>query len=102
MQPSDDSPWWLFRQLEKSTRRGLDFDEETVEAIKGEWAPVQSDLIESAYKIASEGSRLVQKGQSAKAVELTTGYMDSNAALVLEKIREILSRTAPMAVGASS
>lgn len=101
-EPSDDSPWWLFRQLEKSTRRGLDFDEDTVEAIRAEWAPVQSDLIESAYKIASEGSRLIQKGQSAKAAELTTGYMDSNAALVLEKIREILSRTASMAVGASS
>ena len=93
-QPSDDSPWWLFRQLEKSTRRGHDFDEETVNAIRGEWAPVQNDLIDSAYEIAVEGSRLMEQGESAKAVELVTGYMESNTALVLGKAKELLSRTA--------
>ena len=84
----------LFRQLEKSTRRGLDFDGETVATIRAEWAPVQSGLIESAYDIASQASRLMEKGQSTRAVELVTAYMDSNTALALGKVREALARTA--------
>ena len=99
--PSEDSPWWLFRNLEKRTRRGLEFDSETVEAIRAEWAPVQDDLIKSAYEIASQASDLIQGGESAKASELVTGYMDANTRLILGKAKDILSQTAPVAVGAS-
>lgn len=96
---SDGSPWWLFRELENRARRGVELDPDTVETIRAGWAPIQDRLIESAYEIAREASDLITRGESAKAEDILTEYMESNTRLVLGKVRELLSQTAPVPVG---
>jgi dipeptidase len=94
-QPSDGSPWWLFRTLEKTTRRGTGFDPAAVDAIRAEWAPVQNDLIGSAYGIAIEANDLIRNGTPARANEVVTEYMASNTDLMLRTVKGMLSRLAP-------
>ena len=85
------SPWWLFRQLEKQTRKEMEFDEDKVALIRNTWAPIQDSLIESSYLIATEANTLIKVGNPNEAYRLLNEYMTDNANVVLSEIRKLLS-----------
>ncbi len=87
----DRSPWWLFRQLEKQTRKEMDFDEEKIALIRNTWAPIQDSLIESSYLIATEANTLIRADKPNEAYRLVNEYMTDNANVVLSEIRRLLS-----------
>lgn len=87
----DRSPWWLFRQLEKKTRKEMEFDEDKVALIRNTWAPIQDSLIESSYLIAAEANTLIKVGKPNESYSLLNDYMTDNANVVLSEIRKLLS-----------
>ena len=100
-QPSDESPWWLFRALERRVRRGDEFDSQSIDAIRSTWAPLQEELFESAYQIASEAKELIDSGHEDKASRMLTGYMSHNVSRALSIARDTLAREPLVAVATS-
>ena len=100
-QPSDESPWWLFRALERSVRRGDQFDIESINTIRSTWAPLQEELLESAYGIATEGRELIDSGQREIASKILTEYMHCNVNRALPIAREMMARKSLEAVATS-
>ena len=99
--PSDDSPWWLFRALERGTRRRGEFDLHSIETIRSNWAPLQEELLESAYRMATEGQELIASGQRERASKMLTEYMNLNVNRALSIARETVALEALEAVAAS-
>ena len=89
--PSDDSPWWLFRTLEASARRDGLLDAGEVAALRSAWAGLQAELLESAYQVAAEGRRLIDEGRGDTASTMLTGFMTSNTERALAIARELLA-----------
>lgn len=80
-QPSPDSPWWNFYRL---THSGIKEGAERRAEIRAAWAPLQAELMESAYEMAQRGKGLVEGGAPEDANELLTGYMQQNFARMME------------------
>ena len=84
--PDDGSPWWLFHRLSRVARAQ---PETGVSFVREEWSRLQDNLFESAYPMAIEGRRLIDKGQTDEAGRLLTVYMAENTSTMLEKLAEI-------------
>ncbi len=84
--PDDESPWWRFHKLttwalaEAGTRGPL---------VQEKWAPLQAQLLETAYPVAAEGRRLLDMGRSDEAEALLSAYMAGNVATVLGTLRQM-------------
>ncbi|MDP6402440.1 MAG: C69 family dipeptidase [SAR202 cluster bacterium] len=90
--PSDDSPWWLFRKLGNIVKNDMKFDPGLVSAIRAEWAGFQEELLESAYDMAAGAQRLIAEGQADQASRRLTEYMRLNTDRALKTVRELVSR----------
>ena len=85
---SDDSPWWLFRQLSLAVRaNGAD----SIASVRAGWQDFQDSLFASAYEMAKEGKTLIDQGRGAEAKKHLTRYMDENVAVMLGMVRQMLS-----------
>jgi secernin len=85
--PSDESPWWLFHRLAHLAARE---PEVRVPLVRQRWASLQSELLESAYRIAAEGQRLLDRGESGTAERKLTEYMTANVEEALGAARELI------------
>ena len=56
---SDDSPWWLFRQLSLKLRLE---EPELIPVVQAKWQGLQTQLFTTAYEIAKEGKFLIERG----------------------------------------
>ncbi|MCZ6678259.1 MAG: C69 family dipeptidase [Candidatus Poribacteria bacterium] len=85
---SDDSPWWLFRQLSLKVRL-----EETdlLPAVQAKWKAFQTRLFASAYEMASAGKQQIDQGREADAKQFLTQYMAENVQTMLGMVRQMLS-----------
>jgi dipeptidase len=90
--PSDDSPWWLFRKLGNIVGDEMNFDPGLVSAIRAEWAGFQEELLESAYEMAAVAQRLIAEGQADQASRMLTEYMNLNTDNALNTVRDVASR----------
>ena len=86
--PSDDSPWWLFRQLSLKLRLE---EPSQIPVVQEKWKEIQTKLFMTAYEIAKEGKFLIEKGCESTANQLLTRYMAENVELMLVTVREMLS-----------
>jgi secernin len=73
--PTADSPWWTFHAI---TQDGLATGRERVEEIRSAWAPLQAELLQSAYVKAEVGRNLIARGAAHEASEMLTEYMADN------------------------
>lgn len=79
--PSDDSPWWMFYRLTHSAvKDGVEREHE----IKAAWKPLQVELMESAYHMATRGRELIANGRPDGARDLLSGYMHENFVRMME------------------
>lgn len=86
--PSDESPWWMFHRL---TGHGLRGGPEATGAIRLAWAPLQAELLASAYAFARDGRALIDAGKPGAASELLTEYMAENTSRMLATARGLLA-----------
>ncbi|RKU11714.1 secernin-3 [Candidatus Poribacteria bacterium] len=86
--PSDDSPWWLFRQLSLKLRLE---EPELIPTVQAKWQEFQTQLLTTAYEIAKEGKFLIERGCENTANQLLTRYMAENVETMLETVRGLLS-----------
>lgn len=95
--PSHDSPWWLFHEL---TNYGLRAGAEQRAEIRATWRPLQEELLQSAYDIATRAAGLKANGEAAKASIMLGSYMAENTRRMLETARGLLANVgAAVAVG---
>ena len=83
----DGSPWWLFHELSRVVRKR---PEERVVLVRNGWREMQEGLFETAYSVAEEGQRLMDKGCEGEAEKLLTDYMAGNVRDMLVGVREWL------------
>ncbi|MEX0761338.1 MAG: C69 family dipeptidase [Dehalococcoidia bacterium] len=95
-EPSDDSPWWLFYRL---THDGLRGGRERRAEIRNAWKPLQAELLESAYTVATLGNELIDAGREDEAATILTEYMSENVRRMLDTARGLLSRATPTGAG---
>ncbi len=86
--PSPDSPWWLFHRL---TNDGLRAGPERRAEIRAAWRPLQEELMESAYDIATRAAGLKADGEAAKASTMLGSYMAENTRRMIETARGLLT-----------
>ena len=86
--PSDNSPWWLFRQLSLKLRLE---EPELIPIIQAKWKEFQTQLFTTAYEIAKEGKFLIERGCERTVNQLLTRYMAENVETMLETVQGILS-----------
>ena len=86
--PSDNSPWWLFRQLSLKLRLE---EPELIPTVQAKWQELQTQLFTTAYEIAKEGKFLIERGCERTANQLLTRYMAENVEAMLETVRRMLS-----------
>ncbi len=86
--PSDDSPWWLFRQLSLKLR--LEGPTQ-IPTVQEKWKEIQTKLFTTAYEIAKEGKFLIEQGHESTANQLLTRYMAENVEMMLGTVRGMLS-----------
>ena len=86
--PSDESPWWLFRQLSLKLRLE---EPSQIPVVQAKWQEIQAKLFMTGYEIAKEGKFLIEKGCENTANQLLTRYMAENVELMLGTVREMLS-----------
>lgn len=91
--PSDDSPWWKFYRL---TQSGIAGGAERRTEIRAGWAPLQAELMESAYEMARSGKELHDAGREADAARLLTGYMNENFDRMADIARSLEAATASL------
>jgi secernin len=92
-EPGDDSPWWLFRQIERAAR-GEDgtLSPAAIAEVRRTWQPLQEEFLETAYAIAARGQELAVAGRESEATHLLTGYVDANVRTVLATARTLRHR----------
>ena len=93
--PADGSPWWLFRDLEKRTRRDEGFNEAAVSMLSSVWLGIQEDLIASAYDIASRAREVMDDGRDEAGAQMLTDYMQRSTDRVLSIARQLTPQKAP-------
>ncbi len=86
--PSEDSPWWLFRQLSLKLR--LD-ESSRIPTVQKKWETLQTQLFATAYQIAKEAKFLMDKGCQNTANQLLTQYMAENVEAMLRTVRGMLA-----------
>ena len=86
--PSNDSPWWLFRQLSLKLRLE---EPELIPTVREKWKELQTQLFTTAYEIAKEGKFLIERGCENTANQLLTRYMAENTETMLGTVRGMLS-----------
>lgn len=84
--PSDDSPWWTFYRL---TQSGIAGGPERRAEIRATWAPLQAELMQSAYEMAQRGKEMVGTKDAQAANELLTGYMQENFSRMMDIARSL-------------
>ena len=87
--PSADSPWWVFRNLEHKIRRGNEIDLTIVDQIRSEWVDLQDELLETAYERAASAGILIQEGEETALSHMLTEYMRENFDRAIEISRNI-------------
>ena len=85
-----NSPWWMFRQLEKSCRTEGILDNDKAAKIRSKWNPIQNEFYQSANFIAQEANQLKQNGDFKQMEELLTDYMNKNTNTVLSTLHNLL------------
>ena len=86
----NQSPWWLFRELEKRVRTNGRLDNEKALTVRKEWKSFQLILIDSAYKIASNAKNLEEDQKSSEASMIIEEYTSSNLNRALEIVNGLL------------
>ncbi len=84
--PSSDSPWWTFYRL---TQSGIAEGPERRAEIRAAWAPLQRELMESAYEMAIRGRDLIEGARPEQASALLSGYMHENFSRTMEIARSL-------------
>jgi len=88
--PSNESPWWLFRQLSlKNCSDAI----ELISMVRERWGTFQKCLFDSAYEMAKVGKELINDQRQAEAKQLLTEYMAENVVLMLKIVRGMLANT---------
>ena len=77
----DDSPWWSFYRIAHS---GLAGGAERRSEIRSTWAPLQRELMETAYEMARRGRDLIDGGKPGQANALLSGYMSESFGRAME------------------
>ena len=85
---SDDSPWWLFRQLSLKLRLE---EPELIPVVQAKWRELQTQLFTTAYEIAKEGKFLIERSCENTANQLLTRYMAEHVDTMLGTVRGMLS-----------
>jgi len=88
---SDDSPWWVFRNIEHKVRRGDDFDAQVVGQIRARWTDLQDELLRTAYDRASRAGTLIDEGEEGQLSRMLAEYMRENYDRSMEIARGILA-----------
>ena len=83
------SPWWLFRGLEAVVRKDTTGDAAT--AVRAAWKKFEAELRITAYEIAGEAKKMMDRGQSIQASRMLTEYMNRNLDKTLSTLRGFLS-----------
>jgi len=86
--PSDDSPWWLFRQLSLKLRLEAP---ELLPTVQAKGPKFQTQRCTTAYEIAKEGKFLIERGCENTANQLVTRYRAENVEAMLGTVRGVLS-----------
>jgi dipeptidase len=86
--PSEDSPWWLFHNLNRTVMRNPD---QLAPQVRQRWQPFQDELFESAYVMAQQGSRWDSEGQYQECISRLTTYMADNAARMVAMVKEMIA-----------
>ena len=86
--PSDESPWWLFRQLSLKLRLE---EPSQIPTVQAKWRELQPQLLTTTYEIAEEGKFLIERGCENTANQLLTRYMAENVEMMLGTVRGMLS-----------
>ena len=86
----NQSPWWLFRELEKRVRTNGRLDNEKALTVRKEWKSFQLSLIDSAYKIASHAKKMQEDQKSSEASMIIEEYTSSNLNRALEIVNGLL------------
>jgi secernin len=94
-EPSDESLWWLFRQVERAAR-GEDgaLGSDAIAEVRRTWQPLQEEFLETAYAVAAQGQELIAAGREPEATHLLTGYVDASVRTVLATARTLRDRLA--------
>jgi len=95
--PSDDSPWWLFQRLNLAV---LQDPVALTPLVRERWDPLQSQLFESAYRMAEQGRQLLDNGQADAAAQRLTSYMAENVDTMLHGVRQLLNEVTQQKVPA--
>lgn len=79
--PVSGSPWWSFYRI---THSGLSGGAGRRAEIRSAWAPLQRELMESAYEMARRGRELIDGGKPGQASALLSGYMSESFGRAME------------------
>jgi secernin len=85
--PSNDSPWWLFYQVNQAVMRDPDH---WAPLVRTYWQPFQEELLTSAYALAQRAQRSIQAGQQEEAKHELTQYMADNAARMVTMVTTLV------------
>ena len=88
---SSDSPWWLFYDI---TQSGLANGHERVAEVRAAWAPLQTELFESADALAVEAAGLVADGQADRANKQLTAFMAESVGRMMIIARNLAATSA--------
>ncbi|CAA9284171.1 MAG: hypothetical protein AVDCRST_MAG77-4135 [uncultured Chloroflexi bacterium] len=84
---SEDSPWWLFRDVERLVR--ADGTGEAVATVRGTWQPLQAELLKTAYDVARQARALQAAGNDAAGRALASDYVARTVQRVLATVRHL-------------
>jgi len=85
--PDGRSPWWMFHRLSRLARSE---PATRIPTVRGAWAPLQEELLASAYGVAADGRRLLDDGRHEEAEQLLTRHMEGAVDRVLRTVADIL------------
>ena len=90
--PDLDSPWWLFRELERWVRTDGVLDEDKAVGVRTEWTDFQEKLLISTYEVATEAKGLQHDGQPEQAEELLSGHSRAVSATAIMTARRMVGQ----------
>ena len=90
--PDLDSPWWLFRELERWVRTDGVLDEDKAVGVRTEWTDFQEKLLISTYEVATEAKGLQHDGQPEQAEELLSGHSRAASATAIMTARRMVGQ----------
>ena len=87
-EPTEESPWWGFHRLSRFVRSA---PETRMPLVRQRWTDIQNELFHSAEEMALKGRRLIDDGQTEKASQVLTEYMNQNATTMWTTLSDLLS-----------